>query len=127
SGRHRPRGTLDETDDLIRCSNSTAQRAHPVLHQLHAERTVAIRSEVLVLAEAELTATFFELFGDVRLARLVVAEYVIVRQRVPEEIGAFEPTLDRDVLVLGAQHRQHDRKVWVDSEADRHAALGFDD
>ena len=67
-----------------------------------------------------------ELLPDVRHARAVVAEDVVVRERVAEEVRAVDAALDRRRLVGVAHHRQHDGEVRVDREAARHALLGRD-
>ena len=68
-----------------------------------------------------------ELLVDVRAAGTVVAEDVVVRQRVAEEVRAVDAALDGLRLVGGAHHRQHARHLRVDREAARHAALAVDD
>ena len=50
-------------------------------------------------------------------------EYVIVRERVPEEVGPFEATPHRLALVLVAHERGDARDVRVHGVTDRHALL----
>jgi hypothetical protein len=57
----------------------------------------------------------------------VVAEDVVVRERVAEEVRAVDAALDGLRLVGRAHHGQHARHLRVDREAAGHAALALDD
>ena len=97
----------------------------PLLEDLHPQRPVVGVDDLA--REAVLGALRLELVPDVRDARPVVAEHVVVGERVAEEVGAVDAALDRGLLVLVAHHRQHDREVRVDREAGGHALVGGDE
>ena len=79
-----------------------------------------------VAGEADLLAALGELPPDVRAAGHVVAERVVVGERVPEEVQAVDPAVDRRRLVRVAHHRQRHGDVRVDREAGGDAAVGLD-
>ena len=54
----------------------------------------------------------------------MVAEHVVVRQRVAEEVAALEPASDGFALVVMTHHRGDTRHLGVDGVADGHTALG---
>ena len=86
-----------------------AQRAEALLEDLHAERPVVGVDDVA--REAGLVAALEELLPDARAPGAVLAEDVVVRQRVAEEVRAVDAALDRRRLVGVAHHRQHDREA----------------
>ena len=72
--------------------------------------------------EAALVAVREELLPDVRAPGPVAAHPVVVGQRVAEEVGAVDATLDRRGLVLVRASSAPPRPRRVDVESDRHAA-----
>ena len=115
---------LDQVDDLVGRADRTAQRAEPLLEDLHPERAVVGVDDLA--REAVVGAPGLELLPDVRDPRPVVAEHVVVSQRVAEEMGAVDTAFDRRLLVLVQHHRKHHRKARIDGEAGRHALVGPD-
>jgi hypothetical protein len=115
---------LTELLHLGRRADRPAHRAQALLQQLHPERGVVRRDDLA--REALLRAVALELLPDVRPPRHVLAEHVVVRERVAEEVGAVDPALDRGGLVLVQHHREHDREVRVQVEPRRHALVRVD-
>ena len=102
-----------------------APRSEPeaLLEDLHAQRAV-VRVDDLA-REPVLGPLRLKLVPDVRDPWPVVAEHVVVRQRVAEEVRAVDAALDRGRLVLVQHHREHDGEVGVHGEAGRHAFVGL--
>ena len=73
---------------------------------------------------AELVAPLVVLVPDVGHAGLVLAEHVVVAERVAEEVRAFDAALDRLVLVVVHHHRRHARDLRVDGLAHGDTVLG---
>ena len=107
----------DELADLVGRPDRAAQRPEPLLEDLHAERRrVGVDDPA---READRLAAALELLVDVRAPRAVVAEHVVVRERVAEEVRAVDAALDRLLLVGVDHHRQRDGDLRVDREAGR--------
>jgi hypothetical protein len=114
-----------QVGDLIGRADRAAQRAQALLHDAKPERGLVGGDDAA--GEADLVTPGQELLVDVRAAGPVIAEDVVVGERVAEEVGAVDPALDRLGLVSGAHHRQHDGDARVDREPERDAAVRGDD
>ena len=110
--------------DLLRRAHRSAQRAHALLQQLHAEGHVVGVDRLA--GEACLVAALLELVPDVRDARLMRRDAVVVDERVAEEVAAVHAARDRLFLVVVAHHRQHDGDVGIDREPGRDALIRLD-
>ena len=104
-----------EVADLVGCADRTAQRPCSLLDHLGGEGVSGLGADVAV--EAEQRTLLLELLPDVCDAGPVLADGVVVDQRVPEEVAAVEASLD-GLFLVGVQHHRHDaRQVGVDGEA----------
>ena len=117
---------LDELGDLVGRADRAAQRAEPLLQQLHAERRLSGVDDRA--REAELVAVRLELVPDVGAARAVLAEDVVVGERVAEEVARRRcprsiASASSSWHIIGSTTA----KLRVDREAARHALLRGDE
>ena len=87
--------------DLRRRPDRATERAEALLEEIDAQRSGLGRDDLP--GEPELVPVPFELLPHVRATGAVLAEHVVMGQRVPEEVRAVDAALGKKFLG-GAQH-----------------------
>jgi hypothetical protein len=116
---------LEELAHLPRGPDRTAERAQPALEQPQPQGRVPGADDLT--GEAAASAVPAELVPDAGQRRAVLAEDVVVGERVAEEVGAVDAPLDGRHLVPVAHEGQDHGDVGVDREARGHAVVGGED